>query len=379
MIKVKDSGKAKIKDSIVQLNKMIETLNPKLAKIMLTTNLYGFDVSLMDAYYKSWVQQEQKGKHVKFRHISAVINNDLKDIHNFISTYLPLTCNDNVFSYKKNTSILDCATPHLNKFALFKLDVTDYFPSITMELIYLKYVEAITNTLKSDRTRKVQVSTTEVEYLSKIIAILCTRSDTKHTDNTSSILPIGISTAASISNGVFNEIDDSVDKIAAKYSLVYTRYSDNLFISTLGKDHIDRDIQAELIHTVNSYTVNGKQPFVIKNEKTRYAPRWRHQRILGVVVNTGKPNISRIKEAWLRSALNHLYYDTLLIYSKIDKAAFMTKHQISFNKSKFRSREVFGYLSFVSMVNRAKFEKYSSQYHIIKVMLTEIELKLSTK
>lgn len=334
-------------------------------------------IAAMDAYYTSWIKRERRGRRIKKRHISRVTHPPLQYIHDTINRLFPLPSHACVYSYKNGLSTPDCAKEHVGAFALYKLDITDFFPSITRSMIYHAY-RAYFDAVAANCTKPQELTPEKQDVTARLFALLCTRSDTRNYNTDEAVLPIGIAPASSISNHMLLSIDITLTRIAEHNELIYTRYSDNLFFSTIRKQHIDRSVQKEIVDSVEKYTCNGMMPFTINRKKTQYVPRWKHQRILGIVTNE-KLNISRGKEKWLRSALNHLYYDVVSLYDSCEHdTADRTAFRANYAKIYRQAQRIFGQLAYVHSVAPHKYTKYSSQHHAIKLLLEECKIALET-
>jgi len=317
--------------------------------------------------YRTWRHKEMKGKHVKFRHISAVKNKDLKIIHQLIDEKFRLPVASSVFSYRSGESSASCATRHVGCFALFKLDIKDFFPSITrsmIEFMYRGYLEQLSS-------YGTYLTPYRIKDLARMISIVCTRSDTRKVNVTETVLPIGIVPASSISNYVLYDYDRGMEAVAKKYKLIYSRYSDNVFISAR-KKHIPREIQLLAKRRINEFTMDGEtHPFRCNDFKERYSPIWRHQRVLGAVVNE-KMNISRRRESWLRSALNHAFHDLEKLLQDIEEGK-ITRAPATKRLQELiaKSRTVHGDMSYTKLVAPGKYRKYLSKHQAVRMMLDE--------
>lgn len=99
--------------------------------------------------------------------------------------------------------------------------------------------------------------------------------------------------------------------------------------------------------------------------------------MLGVIVNI-KVNVPKEREAWLRSALNHLYHDVKQLYDTlVARGTDVKTLTTSYGKLYRRAQRVFGQLSYVSSVRKEKYYRYSAQHHAIKLLLEETQLELN--
>ncbi|MCZ2083373.1 MAG: reverse transcriptase family protein [Flavobacteriales bacterium] len=109
------------------------------------------------------------------------------------------------FAYVKNKNAIMHAKYHCKSNELLTLDITNFFPSITRQHVF--------NIFSS-----IGLTDSHSNYLS----LLCTL------DNK---LPQGACTSPILSNIIFLPVDRRLDKLAASYGLVYSRYADDLAFS----------------------------------------------------------------------------------------------------------------------------------------------------
>lgn len=154
-------------------------------------------------------------------------------------------------AYHKGIKIKDNATPHVNKEIVLKLDIRDFFESITFLDIYN--------------------SCFPIEYFPKsvgmILTYLCTYSD--H-------LPQGSPTSAYISNLVMKDFDEKLGKWCDLNNISYTRYSDDMTFS--GNFN-----PSEIIIKVRKMLY--RLGLELNNNKTHVVYSSSSQNVTGIVVN----------------------------------------------------------------------------------------------
>lgn len=122
---------------------------------------------------------------------------------NFLSKVALPTC---VKGFCKETSYCDFLKEHINKRYYMRMDIKDFFDSITEFQIH----ESLQDLVKS-------------EDAIDIILKLCTYEG---------ILPQGAVTSPMLSNIVFRRIDQRILKYCQKFDVTYTRYADDLLFSS---------------------------------------------------------------------------------------------------------------------------------------------------
>jgi hypothetical protein len=328
------------------------------------------DPDLMDKYYKKWFKTTRKGKSFKKRPMAMVEDKGLKILHKNIHQYLRFPYHPNVYSYESGRSAADCARPHTNKYAVFGIDIKGFFPSFTRSIIEKGYQDLLYY-MNSVQKKSDKLPTDFLDILACDLAAICTTSSLEYPDLEEAVLPIGIEPAVTISNGLPIELDIALTEFCKGKKLSYSRYSDNIFLSrTTG--HIPRDIQDEVKKIVSDFELYGTKIFKINDSKERYIPYWRQQRILGAVVNE-KVNVPKSREIWLRSALNHLYYDCEKFIDDIKNIRLTEREAGIQSKRLVRTyRKTFGNHSYFRAINAEKHMKYSTAAIAVKILIDEI-------
>jgi RNA-directed DNA polymerase len=116
-------------------------------------------------------------------------------------------------------------------------------------------------------------------------------------------LPQGAPTSPMLANLAVVSFDEDVTAIAADTGLVYTRYADDLFLSTRGE--FSRERAAGVIGRV--YEAMGKVGLSPNIAKTRVSPPGARKIVLGLGVETDRPTLSSAFRDGLRQ---HLHYMT---------------------------------------------------------------------
>lgn len=216
----------------------------------------------------------------------------LKLIHTFLSRFvfseMPVR-KDIVFSYRKEVNITDAVRPHCNSEFIFKTDISNFFPSISGDVVsdkLSKYCATI-------RT----VDAEEVRDSIKRIVFLCT------IDNR---LPIGFSSSPSISNFCFYDYDNLIDSYCHNNNYIYSRYADDLIISSqheISKDTITTDLKSIL----------SSDPLLklsINHKKTKVITKKYERKILGIsILNDGKMTVSKATKTDIEVKLHLLKTD----------------------------------------------------------------------
>lgn len=233
---------------------------------------------------------------------------------------------DHIGAYIPGRSCMDTATQHLKKSIIVSMDIKDFFPSVKRSMIR--------NFLKSLGYN---------HLTSSMLADLMTYKN---------FVPQGAPTSGLIANLVANhkfdhKIIDGLKKLDPGW--LYTRYSDDIDISH------PKDQSREMVQKVVDLVVEQTREagFTVNDKKTKVEPRWRRQKVLGIVVNE-KPNLPRMEYDRLRCLIHNCVmhgFDT----------QYKRAGQSSANGLKSHIR---GKLSFLKQIDEAKSKKLKEKFEI---------------
>lgn len=188
----------------------------------------------------------------------------LKRIHSFFNQFIFDNLEiqeDCVFSYRKNVNVLDCIAPHSKNKFIFKTDIHSFFHSISKKTIYNCIFTQIDNQPLSD-----------IESHLDRICNLVTYKDR---------LPQGFSTSPVLSNAVFNKFDIKIKKYCNKNNMIYSRYADDLLISS--NNYLDKE---ECIHDIDKILNSCfEQKFKINTLKTKLIKKGKNMEVMGVQIH----------------------------------------------------------------------------------------------
>lgn len=186
------------------------------------------------------------------------------------------------FGFVLGRSIVDNARTHLGTRMLLKLDLKDFFPSISFRQVM-----------------KIFLGTGYPVAVAYFLARICCLNKS---------LPQGAATSPSLSNLVAKRLDMGLAKYAATGGLTYTRYADDLAISgeAIGSTEI-RQIQ---------YIVE-KQGFSLNTKKTRLLQGKTQKIITGVSISDGKLALPRRAVREIKLEAYHLKKHGFFAHSKV--------------------------------------------------------------
>ena len=281
----------------------------------------GFNLQMLDNYitfadrfYNTFYIS--KKKKTKKRQIASP-SKELKAIQRWIlSNYfndIPISNRANGFV--KRRGIKRNAQFHLKKSYILTIDIKDFFPSISQEKVYNAIKKHIDN-----------------NELCLKLAKLCTYKKK---------LPQGAPTSPILSNIVFKDIDDKIERFCNARLVVYSRYADDLTFSCDTKSAL-----VEVYAFVNKQLYENS--FTINKSKTRYLSGKGKLCITGLNLNSGKLTVGKKMKRNLRSNL----------YNIIVK-----------KDSTINSNSVLGYLSFIKDIEPNYHKKTLLYIENLKAMI----------
>lgn len=200
---------------------------------------------------------------------------------------------------KGKNGIKENAISHKGHKYILKLDLMNFYPSITFSMVKNMFIEAGYS-----------------EFESQVFTHFCTYKNE---------LPQGGITSPYISNLIFKNIDEKIKKYSNKKNIIYTRYADDLIFSANDKDSLlkTKDYIYELINKHSRFKINVK--------KTKLLSSGRHQKITGITINNNELKVSKKIKQEVRMTLYNLFKNN----------EFNDKH----NKQK-----LIGYIAFIHMI-----------------------------
>lgn len=261
----------------------------KIADNKELARLLGISTSKL-TYYAYYLADTEKYKAFKIKkraggeRLIEAPNKGLKDIQKTIADFLgksyrPRAC---VFAYVEGRGIVEHASTHIGQRWLLRLDLKDFFHSIS--------IARVSGVLRRSPYNF-------AESPANTAARICTLGRR---------LPQGSPASPVISNILCKGLDFKLKELAAINKCYYTRYADDIFISNNGSTFPaaiavrGEDGSAELSDTLKNIITNAG--FDINIDKTILRKRSERQLVTGVVVNR-KSNVPKDYIKSIRAAL----------------------------------------------------------------------------
>lgn len=193
-------------------------------------------------------------------------------------------------------SIATNAAEHCNSQLLVKLDIENFFPSISWK-----------------RVKGVFRKAGYPEQIATLLALLCTEAPreivqdngkTYYVALAERCLPQGAPTSPALTNALCLRLDRRITGFADKAGWRYTRYADDLTFSFAADNSQAADI-SRLLGTVKR--ILGEEGFNVNVKKTHVIRQHQAQQVTGLIVNgTQAPRVSRSLKRQMRAALHNL-------------------------------------------------------------------------
>src|SRR6476469_2497446 len=183
------------------------------------------------------------------------------------------------FAYRQGMSIVECARRHLGAKWLVKRDLHDFFGSISERRVYPVFRGGGYSSLMSLELTRLCTRT----FFSETRKFGQTRYTTipSYAVNTIGYLPQGGPASGALANAVATSMDYALAELAQEWSLVYTRYSDDLVFSA--GQGFNRTKAARFVGAATR--IVGAQGFTLHEKKTRVVPPGARHIVLGLLVD----------------------------------------------------------------------------------------------
>ena len=225
-------------------------------------------------------------------------------------------------AYQKGKSLKDNVKIHVGKKIILKLDIKNYFDSISFYSIYDNCFS--------------------IEYFPKGIGMLLTYLCTYN-----GYLPQGAPTSAYISNLVMKDFDDELGNWCDKNNISYTRYSDDMtFSGNFNPNLVIKKVKEMLFKL--GFELNKKKIHIIRQNQ--------QQKITGIVVNEK----IQVERKYRKEIRKEIYY-----IKKYGLDSHLNRINCK-NKEKYLNK-LYGRILFVIQINN-KQEFLNYKKYVLKIM-----------
>jgi len=190
-------------------------------------------------------------------------------------------------AYRPNLSIAHNAKRHAGSNYLLRMDLQNFFPSITSE-------DVKTYLTQSDFSKLEKWQSVDFDLFT---ALVCRNGQ----------LTIGAPTSPALSNALCADLDHELEAVAHARDTIYTRYADDLFFSTVRADvlRVFPDLVKEILKSLGC-----PAGLAINDSKTRHSSKKGRRQITGLVLGSdGVVGVGRKRKRYIRSLIHS--FDTL--------------------------------------------------------------------
>ncbi len=257
----------------------------------------------------------------------------VKDIQQILNKYILSKFNmtNCCHGFVRGKSILTNALPHIGAKTLMKFDIKDFFPSITLNMVVRQF-------------RFFGYGSNVSRYL----GYLCV--------NSQFCLPQGAPTSPYLSNLICIKIDKRIEGYCKKYNFNYSRYADDITISS--KEYISEKRFIEIKKVISEILNDADElySFKLNEEKCHRFVNGQKMIVTGIVVNS-KATASK---CIYRELDNAIRYINLFGVSNHIKHLGLNYDSYSYKQ------HLYGLACFVNMIDHEKGKKYINQLDKLK-------------
>lgn len=249
----------------------------------------------------------------------------LRFLNSFVFEYAKINTNV-VYSYRKEHSAYTAVKKHAESKYFFQTDLRSFFYSITADDVK----NILENQMNDSPISDLQ------EYHVQLLNMV----------TVDGLLPVGFSTSPKISNSCLYEFDNELEQYCSENSIIYTRYSDDIILSS-------KNNNLESAETVISgmLTKFYGARFQLNANKTKHTHKGKKIKLLGMVIlPSGKVSVD-IKLKKQIEILFHFYLN--------DKAKFS---DYLANKYQGDLGTISGQLNYINTIDKSYLNKLRKKY-----------------
>ena len=191
-----------------------------------------------------------------------------------------LPVHDSALAYRKSKSIMDNARPHVASKYLLRMDFENLFPSIT--------AQDVAHYMADRPPLFAGWSTRDRDAFIRVVS-------------RTSVLTIGAPTSPGLSNALCYDMDSQLQALSAKRGVVYTRYADDIFFSSLCPNLLP-EVEKEVARIVSGLAIPAH--LRINCCKTRHYSKRGARRVTGIVLGSdGRAHVGRELKRKIRALI----------------------------------------------------------------------------
>lgn len=264
-------------------------------------------------------------------------NKKLKKYHTFLNLFWFERFQTNmsvVYSYRKGVNVYHAVSKHANSKHFFQTDIAKFFQSIDVALIRKTIISNVDLVPVADARL----------YIDRILDLV----------TVDGVLPVGFATSPPISNACLFEFDNLLQAYCVNKGLIYTRYADDLIISSNSREDL-ADL-SEKVQEVLIQTCGDKME--LHRGKTKVTHVGSKIKLLGMVI---LPNGSVSVDIKFKSKI-----EVILHFYSTDREKFLNFVDSDIGGGLER---ISGYLGYINTVDKNYLNKLRRKYGVTVVDL----------
>lgn len=271
-------------------------------------------------------------------------------------------CHPASVAYVRGSRLFKAANQHRRAQWLIKIDVRDFFESITEIDVYRVFLERGYQPLTALELARLCTRLRDVHRESGAPTPRNRRTKMRGSESVAAYysavmgtLPQGAPTSPMLANLAVQGLDEKLQAIADKVGLRYTRYADDLIFSTADKS-FGRERSIQFIG--EAYSALGAHGLTPNTSKTLIVPPGARKVVLGLLVDGPKPRLTRDFRAKIRM---HLHF---LLHKDIGPKA----HAINrgFSSAEGLRQHLLGLISFAAQIDRSFANECRHQFRLVE-------------
>ncbi|HEX5884660.1 MAG TPA: reverse transcriptase family protein [Pyrinomonadaceae bacterium] len=271
-------------------------------------------------------------------------------------------CHPASVAYVRGSRLFQAANQHRRAQWLIKIDVRDFFESITEIDVYRVFLERGYQPLTAlelaricTRLRDVHRESSAPTPRNRRTKMRGSESVAAYYSSVMGTLPQGAPTSPMLANLAVQGLDEKLQAIADKVGLRYTRYADDLIFSTADKS-FGRERSIQFIG--DAYSALGEHGLTPNTSKTLIVPPGARKVVLGLLVDGPKPRLTRDFRAKMRM---HLHF---LLHKNVGPKAHASNR--GFSSAEGLRQHLLGLISFAAQIDRSFANECRRQFRLVE-------------
>jgi RNA-directed DNA polymerase len=254
-------------------------------------------------------------------------------------------------AFSPQSSIVKCAKQHCEAKWLIKIDIADFFGSVTEIQAWRVFRRLGYNHLVAFEMARICTDRVVHSQKYKLDSWISDPSVYKIPTYGSPILsrlPQGAPTSPMLSNLVMLKIDEQISRLAKVHGLKFTRYSDDMTFSTSDSNFTRERAYVFISETAKILKKNG---LFLNRKKTAVIPPGSRKLVLGLLVDRKRPRLTKEFRAIMKQ---HLF--------SLEKSIEQHANHRKFDSIGGMYRHILGLINYANMVDSPYADNLKSRF-----------------